>query len=466
MLDQLATVLAQVEAQFDVWLHKQIFDNEFLIAGVATVALGGATYLLRNVPGTIWRLALRAFTLEVTINNDTVSFVHIMKFINNHRIGWLQRTFLVGQDNYDVRDAAWMVGPGYGFSAFLFEGRPVVAMLQQMESHTKQAKMAFTLRFTGRSPARVQRFVDTVKEAAKANRHGIDIFALRLGGDWSLIASDKPRRGIETVFLPATVKTTVMGRLTEFYASEAAYRKRGLPWKTGLLLTGPPGTGKTSLIHAIASHFDKNIRFLNLGAMFEGSLGDMLCDLSSRDILVIEDIDTYSVAGKRPGARRKNRNPGIADDDDEDEINEGEPEISLSTLLNVLDGLLSPDGVVAIATTNHPEALDPALVRKGRFDLTVDLGPLDGETMTEMFAAFYGEDRRSEAEAFIASGVYVPVVGAVAQDLFRHETPGDALARLAAPVEIDAADEIPLHVIGGQRRNSRDAPVPRPATRY
>lgn len=424
-------VVAQARGQFDTWLHQQVFNNSFLIAGAGTVLLGAASYLLKSVPAKIWQFVLRSFTLEIVVNNDREAFYDIARFLQRRRINWLQRTFMVGGGA--VGDQ-WMLGPGYGSSLFLFEHRPVFGILQREESNSFNFKLSLTLRFWGRSRQRLSRFLAAARrEAICVDRDGIDIVLLGAGGYWSTIVREKPRRPIESVFMPEPVKADLIERLNWFYANEGWYRRRGLAHKFGVLLTGPGGTGKSSLIHALASHYDKNIRLLNLNVLTDGSVGSMLAGLTSRDMLVIEDIDTFSVThDRRP--RRKSPPadlvaqpvPPGADVDEQDDRS-----LSLSSLLNIFDGVLSPDGVVTIATSNHPEVLDGPLSRKGRFDLRIEIGPLDADCFRRMFEAFYGEENCHLVDHFIRAGHYRPIVGAVAQDLFRHHAPEEALRVLS-----------------------------------
>jgi chaperone BCS1 len=171
----------------------------------------------------------------------------------------------------------------------------------------------------------------------------------------------------------------------------------GLPHHLGTLLYGEPGCGKTSLIHALASELQRSIYYLNLGSVEKDKeLTDLVaCGRDwSKTLLVLEDFDAAGVSVSRGSSLKGIKTFTEAGDEidtsgDDDE--EKSRPVTLSAMLNVLDGLISPDGLVTIATTNHPEKLDEALKRDGRFDLKVELQKLNYDDFLKM-AALFGVD--------------------------------------------------------------------------
>jgi ATP-dependent 26S proteasome regulatory subunit len=136
------------------------------------------------------------------------------------------------------------------------------------------------------------------------------------------------------------------------------------------MLYGPPGTGKTSLIKAIATKYKSSICILSLRNISDSQFRNALAQVDSRDIVVIEDIDAFAISHSR--VNKKVKNPGSDDDD---------IALTLSGLINAIDGLASGEGRILIATANHPELLDSALTRPGRFDLKVEIGYMTNESM-------------------------------------------------------------------------------------
>lgn len=157
--------------------------------------------------------------------------------------------------------------------------------------------------------------------------------------------------------------------LKEFISKEDWYNKRGIPYKRGYLLYGPPGNGKTSMLLGIANHFKKNIYFLDMNEVSEDSqLISLFNNVNEGSILVFEDIDAcYS-----------NRN--------------SESKISFSSMLNCLDGAFSKHGLIVIMTTNHIEKLDPALIRDGRIDVKINMKNPSKKYINEYLNLFYNEN--------------------------------------------------------------------------
>ncbi|TYJ13879.1 hypothetical protein E1A91_A10G079600v1, partial [Gossypium mustelinum] len=155
----------------------------------------------------------------------------------------------------------------------------------------------------------------------------------------------------------------------------------GKAWKRGYLLYGPPGTGKSSLIAAMANHLKYDIYDLDLTDVRNNSdLRFLLLSISSRSILVVEDIDC--------SIELENRESEEA----ETHSNQGDNQITLSGLWNVIDGLWSCCGEerIIIFTTNHKERLDPALVRPGRMDMHVHMSYCNASVFKQLAFNYFG----------------------------------------------------------------------------
>ena len=162
-----------------------------------------------------------------------------------------------------------------------------------------------------------------------------------------------------------------LSEIVDYLHNPAKYREIGASMPKGILLVGPPGTGKTMLAKAVAG--ESNVPFFSMSGsefveMFVGMGASKVRDLFKQAkekapcIVFIDEID--AIGQKRDGRMGGN----------------DEREQTLNQLLTEMDGFESNNGVIILAATNRPESLDPALTRPGRFDrrVPVELPDLKG----------------------------------------------------------------------------------------
>jgi chaperone BCS1 len=168
------------------------------------------------------------------------------------------------------------------------------------------------------------------------------------------------------------------------------YHRRGLPHRLGLLLHGRPGNGKTSLVNCIASRFHLNICLLAVEDLGNTLLSTAIAQVPPRSLVLVEDVDCARLAARRPPAAENGAALATP-------LSRG---TSLSEVLNALDGVLRSEGYLLILTSNHPEQLDPALLRPGRVDRTVELCGATREQAGRMLRKFFPDVSPAEEAAF------------------------------------------------------------------
>ncbi|KAK1713608.1 LOW QUALITY PROTEIN: BCS1 N terminal-domain-containing protein [Colletotrichum lupini] len=210
-------------------------------------------------------------------------------------------------------------------------------------------------------------------------------------------------RPFSTVILNEKTKKELVDDVANYLSpvTRKWYSNRGIPWRRGYLLTGPPGTGKSSLSLALAGFFKMRIYIVSLSSISanEENLATLFAELPRRCVVLLEDIDTAGLTHTRENGTGTGSDAADAKDGSGDMVpgqltvgngaNNTSGRLSLSGLLNILDGVASQEGRVLIMTTNHVEKLDKALIRPGRVDQIVKFTLADGEIIGAIFRAIY-----------------------------------------------------------------------------
>src|SRR5579864_1935222 len=208
--------------------------------------------------------------------------------------------------------------------------------------------------------------------------------------DTRIVDGERPATRFTDVAGYSAVKTEI-SEVVDYLRDPGRYRAAGARGPRGVLMAGPPGTGKTLLARAVAG--EARVPFLSVSGsgfveMFVGVGAARVRDLFEQArtrapaIVFIDEIDAL-------GARRDARNL-VGNDEREQTLNE---------LLAEMDGFEQADGVVVLAATNRPDALDPALRRPGRFDREVMVPlPNRAERCAILAAHARGKDLEPDAD--------------------------------------------------------------------
>ena len=274
-----------------------------------------------------------------------------------------------------------------------------------------------TLTCLGRSTAPIKelimdtrtKYLSKAKACTVIRRAAPKDIRLRGRNVWQTVAT-RPSRPMDTVILDPEQKTSVLSDINEYLhpATPGWYASRGIPYRRGYLLSGPPGCGKSSLSFAIAGVFGLGIYCISLlePTLTEEDLGVLFNNLPRRCVVLLEDIDSAGLNRKEedeePESRKKgpatSMEPNIAHEvsrairsaTERGRKEDSKPQgISLSGLLNAIDGVASHEGRVLIMTTNFPERLDEALIRPGRVDMQIKFTLASKAQTRELFVRMY-----------------------------------------------------------------------------
>lgn len=218
------------------------------------------------------------------------------------------------------------------------------------------------------------------------------------------------KRDMNTVFMPNNMKEDLMSSIDHFVKKRDWYEKNFVPYHYGILLYGPPGTGKSTLIRSIMTEYYEKYEDASGPVVFKRpcsllGLGVDTFDVEYKKpkIVVIEDIDATKTT------KTRTPKPLLRSDevDDGDDYNYNYNSfMSLSELLNKIDGLSNLENVIYIFTTNHIENLDKALIRPGRIDKLVKIDIPDRNAYDQFM--FYHFGKHIPDDMKVKKGILIP----------------------------------------------------------
>jgi chaperone BCS1 len=346
-------------------------SQPLLLAGVGTVATSAGFYLLREVPNRIFSFSKNSLISTMSVESNNEFFEQINSMVFDHRIPWTFRSYQPSYDkNYDIMSDEDRYGgkeklsPGYG-SGWGYWNGIFFSFKKSLNVQGQKPLRLISIDFYTRSFSKVEEFF--LKAIVnKEKKESVKVWFSK--EDYWENYTKRKKRTFDSIFLDSKIIDGIKNSFENFLNNEEWYNQRGIPYKFVFLFYGQPGTGKTSLIHAIASTYNLEVRYITS----LGNLRGLFLTANKDKIFVIEDIDTLFSNLKRK------------EDQSSEQI--------LHDLLNSLDGFTTPHGIIIAITSNHPENLDPALLRPGRIDLPLEIGLLNFESAQKMVLAHFKDE--------------------------------------------------------------------------
>ena len=418
----------------------QLLQNPFFTAGFGLASLGAAVRYgslgLRRGGELLRRRML--VDLEITRHDESYNWVlnwmtahyqHQLAPVGRRRdvgtMEYLIRRFTPGLHHLQIKTATsktasgsertqFALVPGHGRhimrykNAFLLVNRERVGKSFDVNGQPFETISLTTLYYYR------QIFEDIFREAhemALQSTEGKTVVYTSRNMGWEQSGQPKRRRPFESVVLEEGLADKILEDVREFMDARTWYLDRGIPYRRGYLLHGPPGTGKTSFVQALAGTLDFNIAMLSLSqrGLTDDLLNHLLLNIPARTIVLLEDADAAF------SNRRQREDDGYSG-----------ASVTYSGLLNALDGVASAEERIIFMTTNHVDRLDDALIRPGRVDMTVHLGSATEGQMARLWDRFYskydvhGEGKRRFLARAREAGLVDNVSTAALQGLFLY----------------------------------------------
>lgn len=370
-------------------------DNPILAGAVSVWGLSVITYLVRNIPAKVYHFLKNQSTTSLSVSNAgndgnqhrlnlVLAFITKQKGIGFSRsLKFRTETFYSWDTEAKENVSSDVIQPGFSINFFIWKGRLFWYRREPLVSTgTNLEKENLIISTYGRSH---RPFYDLV-EAAFPPETNTEIKSYRFSPNqgW-VLKSTVPKRQIETVIIASSTKERIMSSMERFMASEDWYLSRGISYKETYLLHGPTGTGKTSLIKALISHFDLPVYEIDLSQMSNNLLMEALSSLPKRSACIIEDFDGVDAINRRSHLETHDGEDkeGTSKEKSLAELFSGSGLLTLSGVLNALDGFNSLHGCMIFLTTNTVDRIDPAMLRKGRMDEIHYLGWLTDKEIKE-----------------------------------------------------------------------------------
>lgn len=392
--------MAEIMLDLSMTDPTALLSNPVFTGIAAAAILGWAAFVLRQLPMQIIQLAKRAFVIELLVFDQDDIFQNFNLFLARTALGKTARRLRVSRSYDREADASeTILTPGGGWFTFKHAGR---RFFVSREINTpdpnggmgQRTRENLTIMAIGRTPAVMHALVADVQQVHQAR----DDVPVRIwSSGYYRLVERKTKRPLDTIYMEPGVVEGLIADVENFQASREWYQRNAIPWRRGYLLHSSPGTGKSSLIFAVSGLLNKAVHSINLSAVESDEELMQALSQAGNGVVALEDIDAVRFTHQRSKGSEEEASG-----------------VTLSGLLNAIDGIAAPEGRILFLTSNHPEKLDAALVRPGRVDRVVALKPAQRREAIAMVERMFEGVTRKQTEEML-EGIEFPISQAALQ---------------------------------------------------
>ncbi|XP_050309165.1 mitochondrial chaperone BCS1 [Anthonomus grandis grandis] len=375
---------------------SSLTENPYFGAGFGLFGVGAGAAILRKGYQTSLILFRRHYMITLEVPCRDKSYHWLLQWMTYK--GAKQTQHLSVETSFEQKDSGHVKTkydfiPSIGTHFFKY-GRTWIRVERTREQHTLDLHMGVpweTVQLTalGRDKGIYFSILEEARQMALKQHEGKTIMYSAMGSEWRQFGHPRKKRPISSVILDTGISERILKDCQEFITNPSWYSDRGIPYRRGYLLYGPPGCGKSSYITALAGELGFSICVLNLSerGLSDDRLNHLLSVAPQQSMVLLEDIDAAFVSREETEEQKS--------------AFQGLNRVTFSGLLNCLDGVASTEARIVFMTTNYIERLDPALIRPGRVDLKEYIGWCSRYQIEQMFLRFYpGENAHAQAKVF------------------------------------------------------------------
>uniref|UniRef100_A0A914XDC1 Mitochondrial chaperone BCS1 n=1 Tax=Plectus sambesii TaxID=2011161 RepID=A0A914XDC1_9BILA len=372
---------------------SSLTDNPYFGAGAGLAGLGIGLSVLRKSSIIANAVIRRNCFISLEITNSDPAYPWLLNYINRHsrrQTRHLTVNTFVRQGESGKTDTAFRFLPGQGTHYFFYQGFPVLVERQRENQSIQKDGFrtpfeTVTLRTFGFDATFLQRMLQKATDEELSHAETGMVIYHAVGPEWRRFGPPRRKRPLDSIVLDAGISDKIFNDLREFLNSSKWYTDRGVPYRRGYLLYGPPGCGKSSFISGIASQLGYSVCMVSLSerTLDDDRLNHLLNTAPPNSIVLLEDVDA--------AFHSREDHPSLK------AAYEGMTRVTLSGLLNAIDGVACAEERILFMTTNYVERLDPALIRPGRIDVKEYFGNCTDYMIGQMFARFYRDEQQQLA---------------------------------------------------------------------
>lgn len=371
---------------------SQLNSNQFLSGGLLLGLLASLGFYLKKFPVWVYNRIMRLITFHLYVDENDMFYIYFNRWLKENYEQKLRNSQIylsekrVDSDNANSptdkkttkKKTTYYLKPKNDSFIIWYKGTPL--KVSKGQDKLESAKDFYSMIYNHYSISgffakkTIQKLIDDVlayTDEEKEISSEYEIYVNSNYSDWCYTFSKKGRN-VDSVVLNKKTKDSIFNGLDTFIESEEWYIERGIPYQYNMLIHGSPGSGKSSIISAIANKYLYNVYYMTLSGdqLSDTTLMLLFSRIPEHSILVMEDIDSI-FRGRENISKSK---------------------ITFSGFINSLDGIISKHNFISIMTTNHPETLDTALIRSGRIDNMVEICYPEIKEIQTYFKRFFNEE--------------------------------------------------------------------------